>query len=219
MSALTIAVTLAGMGEADMVLHEMRNALARRGPLHAQMAVRGKQFTQEYLRGLNRHRSAERLGASPTGWHAKAAALVEAHNDDDEARVTIPRSTGLGRAFGDVVIRPGNGRKYLTIPAHVETYGRSVRDFPEEAFRFTVIQSWRTFLALTFRETAGRHKKGEVAYWLKREIKQRQDRTLLPSDEGYAKVARGAAVEYLMEIIDQGRPGPIGGTSTGMPAA
>lgn len=215
MSALTIQVTLAGLSEADMALQDLRNAIARRGPMHARMAVRGQQFTQDYLRNLNRHRSAERLGASPTGHHAKAAASVEARSDDDQALLVIPRRTGLGRAFSDVVIRPGSGRKYLTIPAHQTTYGRHVRDFAEDTFHFAAIKSWRVFLALVF--TSGPYK-GEVGYWLKREVKQKQDRTLLPSDEGYAGVARRASIEYLTNLIENPN-GPRGGTSSGMPSA
>jgi hypothetical protein len=201
MSTLQISVTLAGMGEADMALHALRNAIANRGPMHAQMAVRGQRFTQDYLRGLNRHRSAERLGASASGHYEKAATAVEAQSDGQEARITIPRRTGLGRAFGDVILRPGSGRTYLTIPAHAETYGKVVRDFPNDTFRFAILQSWRTFAVLVFAETGGRHEKGEVGYWLKREVRQKQDRTLLPSDEAYAEVARGSAIEYLNERL------------------
>lgn len=213
MSALTIKVTLAGVGETDMALQALRNAIARRGPMHARMAVRGQQFTQDYLRKLKRHRSAARLGAAPSGHMERSAAAVEAQHDEKEARVTIPRRTGLGRAFGDVIIRPGSGRTYVTIPAHQTTYGRSVRDFPEGTFKFAVIKSWRIFLAQVF--VAGPYK-GEVGYWLKREVRQKQDRTLLPSDEGYATVARRAAIEYLTSL-DKG--GPTGGASSGMPSA
>lgn len=202
MSTLALQVTLAGIGEVDMILHEKRNRLAKRGPMHAQMAVYGQRITQKHLRDDASHATAQRLGAAPTGFREQNAARVEAHSNDEEALVTIPRDTGLGRAFSDVVIRPGSGKTYLTIPAHAETYGKSVRDgFPEEAFRFAVIQSWRTFLALVWRETSGRHEKGEVAYWLKREIKQKQDRSLLPPDEEYAKAARGAAVDYLTDNL------------------
>ncbi len=215
MSALTIKVTLAGLSETDMALQELRNAIARRGPMHARMAVRGQQFTQAYLRGLNRHRSAERLGAKPRGHMERAAASVEAQSDENEARLVIPRRTGLGRAFGDVVIRPGSGRTYVTIPAHQTTYGRSVRDFPEGTFRFAVIKSWRVFLAQVFKD--GPYK-GEVGYWLKREVRQKQDRTLLPSDEGYATVARRAAIEYLTNLTNNPN-GPRGGASSGMPSA
>jgi len=181
-------------------LQALRNAIAKRGPMHARMAVRGQQFTQNYLRKLNRHRSAERLGANASGHHAKAAAAVEAQHDETEARVTIPRRTGLGRAFGDVILRPGSGRTYLTIPAHQTTYGKSVRDFPEGTFNFAVFKSFRVFLAQVF---ADGPYKGEVGYWLKRSIQQKQDRTLLPSDDGYATVARRSAIEYLTEITNQ----------------
>lgn len=199
MSALTIQVTLAGLGEVDMILHELRNSLASRGPMHAHMAVRAMEDVQEYLKGETSHASAARLGAAPTGFREKNAAKVSAQSDEQEARVVIPRNTGLGRAFHDVVIQPGSGKTYLTISAHQTTYGKSVRDFPEDTFRFVVIQSWRTFLALEFRD--GPYK-GEVGYWLKREIRQKQDRTLLPSDERFAKVARAGAVEYLTEVIN-----------------
>jgi hypothetical protein len=202
MSALTISVTLAGMGEVDMMLHELRNSLADRGPLHANMAVRGQQFTQAYLRGLNRHRSAGLVGASPSGFREKNAAVVEAQSDKDSALVVIPADTGLRRAFQDIVLQPGSGRTYLTIPAHQETYGKSVRDFPEDAFRFAVLESFRTFVTLMWREDGGGHKAGEVAYWLKRQVTQKQDRTLLPSDEGYAEIGRRGAVEYLTGVLE-----------------
>jgi hypothetical protein len=127
--------------------------------------------------------------------------------------VTIPRRTGLGRAFGDVTIRPGSGKTYLTLPAHQTTYGKSRRDFPEGAFRLAVIQSWRVFLAQVF--VSGPYQ-GEVGFWLKREVKQKQDRTLLPSDEGYAGVGRRAAIEYLTNLASGGSRG---GTSSGMPSA
>jgi hypothetical protein len=128
---------------------------------------------------------------------------VQEDSDDEQGSVLIPRSTGLARAFSDVVIRPGSGRKFLTIPAHAETYGRVVRDFPEGTFKFAVIKSWKIFLALVWEETGGRHEKGEVAYWLRRAVTKKQDRTLLPTHAGYQEVARRAAVAYIANHIYQ----------------
>lgn len=201
MSSLEIQVTLAGVGEVDALLHEMRNQLTDRRGMHRQMAVYGQKITQDYLRTDPRHGSAKRLGAKATGFRKAAARVVEAQSDSQEARVVIPRNTGLGRAFGDVVIRPGSGRTYLAIPGHQKTYGKTVRDFPKDTFRFAVIESFITFLALVFREDGGGAKKGEVGFWLRREVKQKQDRTLLPSDEEYAAAARGGAVDYLTEEL------------------
>lgn len=215
MRALQIGITLTGASEAEMTMQAKRNALARRGPMHARMAVRCQQFTQDYLRKLNRHRSAQRLGGKPTGHHQKAAASVKAAHDEDSAMIRIPRLTGLGRAFGDVVLRPGSGKTYVTIADHPKTYGKSVRDFPEDTFRFAILLAHRPFPVLLFAD--GPHK-GEVGYWLRREVRQKQDRTLLPSDEGYAGVARQAAMEYLNSLLENPN-GPIGGRSAGMPSA
>lgn len=200
MNALTLKVELSGTREVDALLQDMRNKLTRRGRMHARMAVAAKQETQEHLRSDKSHNSAERLGAKPTGFRNKSASLVSAQSDEDEGRVVIPRSTGLGRAFGDVVIRPGSGRTYITQPAHQATYGRSARDprHGDDPFQFAVIHSWKTFLALVFKK--GKYK-GEVAYWLRREVHQKQKRTLLPSDEVYIKVSRLAAVKYLTERV------------------
>lgn len=200
MNALTITVTLSGADEAARDLQALRNGLTRRGRLHAKMAVGAKEFTKAHLRGLSRHNTAARLGATPSKHHQKAAARVAAQSTEDEAIVTIPRSTGLGRAFTDAVIRPGSGRTYLTIPAHKATYGRSARDprHGDDPFQFVARGKFR---ALIF--TKGQHK-GEVAYWLKREVYQKQDRTLLPSDAEYMDVGRKAATAYFDDLIRKG---------------
>lgn len=199
-NALTIEVRLTGVDEVASDLQALRNGLTRRGPLHAKMAVRGKQFTQAHLRGLDRHKTAERLGAKATGHHNKAAASVGAQSDEDEALIVIPRRTGLGRAFGNVVLRPGSGRKYLTIPAHKRTYGRSARDarWGDDPFQFVLLGRYR---ALIFKDGED---KGEVAYWLKREVSQKQDRSLLPSDAEYMDVGNKAATEFFDTLLRKG---------------
>lgn len=198
MSALNIEVTITGVAAFDRDLQAFRNAIADRRPMHARMAVDAVKFTRDYLLADTDHKTANRLGATPTGFRAKNAAAVQPDSDDDRAMVRIPRRTGLGRAFGDVVIRPGSGRTYLTIPAHQTTYGKSVRDFPEGTFKFAVIHSWRIFIAQIY---ADGPYKGEVGYWLKRSVTQKQDRTLLPTDQGYQEVGRRSALSYITSHI------------------
>jgi len=201
MNQLSVNIEVTGYEQFDKELQRYRNALADRKPLHTSIATDAAAFTSAYIRGLNRHNSAARLGAKPSGFHERAAKSVSHSSDDVQATVRIPRRTGLGRAFRDIVIRPGSGRKYLTLPGHEETYGKVARDFPEGTFKFSVLKSWRTFLVLVFAEASGRHEKGDVAYWLKREVTQKQDRTLLPSEDGYAKVARGSTLAYIANHI------------------
>lgn len=198
--SLTLEVDLRGMQQTDRELQEFRNALANRKPLHAKMAEHVAEFTRQYLRGLDRHKTADRLKAKPTGHHLKAAKRIQADSNDTQAVVRIPRSTGLGRAFGAVTIRPGGGKKFLTIPDHKETYGKTVRDdFPEGTFRFAIVGG--RFPALVWTKTTATHLKGRVAFWLKKEVKQKQDRTLLPPDAEWVDVARKSGLAWISNRI------------------
>lgn len=199
--SLRIEVKIGGAQQFAEDLQRFRNALADRRPMHSKMAVAAGNYTRDYLKNNTSHASAQRVGGKPTGFRAKNAAKVQSDSDHEGAYVRIPRSTGLGRAFRDLVIRPGSGKTYLTIPAHQETYGKSVRDFPEGTFHFAMLHSITTSAVLMWSRDGGGHRKGEVAYWLKREISQKQDRTLLPSDAGYTEVGRRAAVAYITTPI------------------
>jgi hypothetical protein len=191
MNSVTITVDAIVSIEAVQAL---RNALADRRGLHAAMATDASEFTKTYLRENGRHATADRLGAKPTGFRARAAKQVSSVSSADAAMVRIPRSTGLGRAFHDMVILPGSGRKWLTLPADARTYGKRVGDFPEKTFEWKIVQG--RFPALVFAGTL------EVGYYLARKVKQKQDRTLLPSDEGYQELGSRSAVTYLNHLID-----------------
>lgn len=207
---------MTGTDEAARAMQDFRNALADRRPMHARMAVGVKHFTQDYLRKLKRHRTAERLGAKPTQHYAKAANVLEAESDEEEGRLVIPRDTGLGRAFGFVILRPTGTRKWLTIPAHAKTYGRGVRDFPDGTFQFTTLFAHRAFAVMRFTRDGPGYARGDVAYYLRKQVYQKQDPKLLPSDAAWGEVARRAALTYLSrEVYGE----PQGGISKGMPDA
>lgn len=199
MSGLSLDVTVTGFDHFAEELQRYRNAIADLRPLHAKMAVDATEFTRDYLRGLDRHKSAESLGAKPTGFRAKNAQALEADSDDEAAIIRVPRSTGLGRAFHDVVITPGSGRTYLTIPGCAETYGKHVRDFPADTFAFTIMAG--RYPVLVWREAGGNHRGWTLAYWLRRSVTQKQDRTLLPTDAAYAEIGRRAALGYISSHI------------------
>jgi hypothetical protein len=201
MNPTALEIEVRGIDDADFRLQAVSRALANREPLHAKMATTATDFTREFLVGTPRHRTAERLGATPTGFRAKNARAIQPDWDIEAAILRIPRSTGLARAFGDVVIEPKSGRKYLTIPDHAETYGRSVRDFPEGTFNFAILYGHRPFPVLIFAEDGGRHLKGEVGYWLRKKVTQKQDRSLLPSDAAYREISRRVIVAYIANLV------------------
>ena len=121
------------------------------------------------------------------------------------AVLRIPRASRLRAAFSDYVARPGSGRTYLTVPAHAETYGKRAGEFPQGTFRFAVLHAHRVFPVLLFAADGGRHTKGEVAYWLRREVKIRKDPALIRFDL-LAEEARDSAEEYIDELRRGGQP-------------
>lgn len=154
---------------------------------------------RNYLEDLStfRHATANRLGARPTGHLGKAAKAVESGFSETEAFITVPAWTGLSRAFRDVEITPLNGKKWLTIPANKRSYGRSAGDF--DNLKFIPLGNDLAMLAGEAQSTR------EVVpmYWLKRSVRQKQDRTLLPSEEELQDAVELAAGEWLKIIISQ----------------
>ncbi len=200
MSTIQLRIDINGIKPVNERLQQVRNQLTKREPLHRHMAEDVKDFTAGHVAQLNRHVTAQRLGGKQTGFLRRAASSLQWDADEEAGYLVIPRRTGLGRAFGDVLLRPGSGRKYLTVPATGETYGKGVRDFPQGAFRFAILHAHRLFPVLLWTTTAGKHKKGDVAYWLRTSITQKQDRSLLPSDQNMKKTARDSAVIYLASV-------------------
>lgn len=196
-AAVAVTVDISGLADNEAKLQQLRGTFAERSQMHAAMATDVAEFTREFLRKDARHATAQRLGARPTGFRTRAAKGVEAASDTTAAILRIRTATGLGRAFHDQVIVPGQGRTYLTIPASARTYGKGVRDFPEGTFKFAILYAHRVFPVLLFVEG------GEVAYWLRRKVIQRQDRTLLPSDAGWREVAKRSAAAYVWRVLSK----------------
>ena len=196
-AAFGVEVSVAELAKGISDVARLGSTMKDRRGLHAEIAGEGERLTRSYLRGLSRHKTAERLGAQPTQHLAAAARGVESESDREAARVTIPRSTGLYRAFTDFLIRPGSGKTYLTIPADRRTYGRRAGEFD---LAFTIVGG--RYPALVFRES------GEVAFWLRHEVEIPQDRTLLPSGPAYGVAMRGASARYFRRVLK-----PKGGTA------
>ena len=197
MPEVILNIQVTGQDAVDRDLRCILSGLGDRSQLHAAIATEATEMTREYLQGLNRHRTANRLGAAPTNFRERNAISLQPACDEASASMLIPRNTGLGRAFHDVVTVPGSGKTYLTIPACARTYGKVVRDFPEGTFKFAILHAHRPFPVLLFVDT------GEVGYWLRRSVFQKQDRTLLPTTDAWGAVARRTSVAYVNNVIQQ----------------
>jgi hypothetical protein len=191
MSSHQLSLDASDLVKAAEDTQRLREGLADRKALNAKIAHGMAELTRAYLRTSlsDRHRSANRLGARPTGHYARQAQFIQHASNDDVAIVRYPKSSGLGRAFHQVTILPTGGRKLVVRPACAETYGKMPSEFPPETFAFTVVGG--RFPALVWR------KDWTVAYWAARKFTQKQDRSLLPSDAAYINIGHRSTKLYL----------------------
>lgn len=175
-------------------------------PARAHYAIRPgmEKISREYLAGLAlvKHTTALRLGGAPTGELARAATKVASYADASSARVQFG-SPLLARAFRDLTIKPGAGKKYLTIPVSGAAYGLKIASFQRKygKLRFLGRPGGAARVAALFER--GR-KVGTAHYLLVKEVHQKQDRTLLPSDDAYwERAAEDLTARILREWRDQ----------------
>lgn len=139
--------------------------------------------------GSWKHMTAARLGAQPTGILGDAATRTTSNATSEYGEVTIP-TPAVSRAFHDVEIRPRSGT-YLTIPASSTSYGR----------RAAVLAGlgWKIYRPGKARVLMGKLGDDEpkLLYYLVTSVHQRQDRSLLPSDEAMKQSAAGAMLALI----------------------
>ena len=141
------------------------------------------------------HKSAEKLGATPTGHLTKGAHLTVSHATANEAEVIIP-IPGLNRALKPLVITPKNASA-LTIPIARQSYGL-------RAARMRQL-GWSLFRPKGKDVLMGAQKDQEAIplYVLVRRVEQPQDRSLLPSDQELSTTA-GRAIIGTIDRIAKG---------------
>lgn len=198
-------------------LAELVGLLTDKSGIHESIASQAENLTRDYLAAQVplRHKTANRLGATPTGHLERAAQSVTSRADADGAIVGVT-SPGISRAFKALEITPKNS-KYLTIPATAEAYGRRARSFNDLRVQFfgkdklALVKAEQSSLAdrkqSGFKYEAasaglGWKKHRTVYYWLKKSVKQPQDRTLLPSDALYLAAAEEGAINYFSMLAD-----------------
>lgn len=166
--------------------------------IHEAIAGEAEELTRDYLREIStyRHKTAQGLGAEPTGALAKAAERVGSSSTKDAATVHVIGNL-FARAFADVVISATNA-KALTIPIAAEAYGKRVGELEAQGWRFFRPKKGSRLLWATNPEG-----QSKPMYVLATRIEQQQDRTLLPSDEEYLDAARQGATNYLDRLLTE----------------
>jgi hypothetical protein len=162
--------------------------------LHDYVSRRSAETARRHIRTIapGRHWTADNLGAKRTGFLERAAGSIEPAADANAAYIEFPRSFGLQRAFGQIVIVPKRGGKYLTIPATAEAYGRRAGEIAGLVFKF-LGRSRALVMMRGARDFT-------VYYWLVRSVTQPQDRLLLPSDFDFALAAEKGAEDLIRDL-------------------
>jgi hypothetical protein len=138
---------------------------------------------QDHVRAASssRHRTASRLGATPTGHLSEGAANIRMEEDGGKAVVTVP-IPGITRAFGDLHIRPKD-KKWLTIPINAVAYGVRAPEMQDDGWQLFSVQSKKKpGTRILFGREAGA-KSALALYLLRDEVDVPQDRGLMPSEE------------------------------------
>lgn len=205
-------------GNAQRMLQQLREEVINREEIHQDIATREENLVRDYLSSLaqTRHATADALGATPTGHLERAAESVTSRSDADGATVSIT-SPGISRAFDDITITPGAGKKYLTIPATAEAYGKRAGAFNDlrlAFFKNGLLALVKTDQSrLSDRKSSGygieskaakadsAKQRPPVYFWLKKSVFQKQDRTLLPSDALLQTAAEEGVRDWLKSFL------------------
>lgn len=191
---------------ASPALEKIYSLLEDPSGLHAAMLPEMGRLTGRYIyeNAPYRHETADRLGGTPTGAYERAAFTFASRSDAQSATLQFA-SPVLARAFRPVKIRPGPGKKFLTIPISGEAYGKTVREFERTiGDLFPIFGGNETSGVMVHREEG--RKIGTAHYALTREVNQEQDRTLLPDDASYLDAARRGAITWIETELGEPTP-------------
>ena len=196
---------------AILLTKALQDVVADRQTINQELAIKATLLTQRHLYKIapSRHKTAERLGATPTGYLSIIAEHLEPYADNRSAKVLLNGLVGaeiFARTLGPVVVVPKRVN-WLTIPAAAESYGRRARSFSD--LKFIPFPSGTRALARVKivmvpgkRKTLIKKRVPEVLYWLRKSVTLPMDRGLLPSDEEYAAEESTAAGDFVMKFAD-----------------
>lgn len=172
--------------------------------VHKRQAEQAGEMTRTYLTAVSngRHATAQRLGAAPTGFWGRAAESVNWQASASEAVVGVS-GPGVGRAFHDVDILPGPGKKYLTIPVHGAAYGVRARELARRIPLVLLGSGKGAKKARVIGMEVDGRKQVIAMYVMVPKVHQKQDRTLMPSDEAYYAAGLAGLRDYVEEELSK----------------
>ncbi len=144
--------------------------------------------------GMQRHNTASRLGAKPTGHFdvSRHPVTSRVEGDDGLIEIAIP---GISRARRDLTISPVRSR-LLTIPKHAAAYGHTVETLRR--------RGWKIFRPGKKKVLRGYRNKGEepvILFALADSAHQKHDPSLLPTDADMGRTAAEAMTKEIRRVM------------------
>ncbi len=168
--------------------------------LNRQIAFAEEDFFRKWFAA----RQGNKQGWKSTGFWKDAANSTHAEVLPDGVIVSISK-IGVRQRFLGGDISPTGGKKYLTIPAREEAYGRRADSFPNLILAFHrvggKVEAWGLVEAIVKSFKRGKRGKdgslsfkkeqtgGAVMYWLVKHVCQQGDPTVIPPDDKITSVA------------------------------
>lgn len=197
MSMIEVTTALPEFKGLKAIQENMRSILGNAG-------VRLNRLVSNHIRTIaaERHATANRLGAKPTG-HFKASDVLPAKVNESDNSVTVTVTTpGIVRAVKDVTILPKEA-KSLAIPLHASAYGIQPRELNDrgeyEMFRIKKKGSKEPGNILYRRDG------DELVpmYLLVRRVFQKKDESLMPNQTQMMREAVNGAESAIKLILER----------------
>ena len=203
---MNVEVTIKKSEKLDLLIRAL--SPDARTDLNAVAADAVAEFVGAHIRAYSgsKHGTATAFGAPPTRHYEDGANAISSSADADSGTVRIP-IPGISRAWGDVEIRPGAGKKYLTVPARSgapEVYGKTVAILRGLGWSFASGRRGTPQEKLLFGRFEG-EKESKVMFILKESVVQRQDPSLLPTKEEISDCAGRAVLKRVRDIVGKAR--------------
>lgn len=194
---MNVTIQMTDFGKLSALLSVVKPAGRRR--LNEVGTYAAGDLVRRHVRTLSfqRHATALRLGASPTGHFDVSRHPVVARVVGDEGEIEI-RIPGIGRARHDITLTTPTprGKQYLTIPEHPASYGKTVETLRR--------RGWKIFRPGKARILLGYRRKGEKPvklFTLAEKAHFRQDPSLLPTDAEIGNAAAAAMTAEIRRVI------------------
>ncbi len=145
-------------------------------------------------------------GAPSTFWRRMRGG-VRARADATAGVVAMPREIAQ-RYFGGP-LSPTGGRRYLTIPARREAYGKRAREFrdlvfvPRKGGKAMLVQAEQTKFLRSGKKLHTTSAGGGVFFWLVPGVTQHKNPDVLPTEQQIRAAAVGSASRYFTRIIER----------------